>query len=388
MFQNIGGGRAKCRVCQPEIILKTPDGSTSALHRHALVKHKKEYERSKTVESTLQPTLQQFIQKKAVSATKKIALDKAVVEMICIDLEPISVVQKKGFAKVLQTSEPNYKLPSRQYITEKLLPDLYNKTMSEIKAALQISHAIALTTDLWTSCTTNSYMGLTGHFFNETTKELECKTLSCIEFDGRHTAAALKARLLEASNDFGVTDKTSAIVADGAANIKKALNDMNVPHFACFAHVLNLVVTHAVESTELLTELRAKVSKVVGLTKRSTTASEVLTKCQKTVGMTSILKLKQDVPTRWNSMYDMMARFHQLKSAINLFVAEYPSDSVSPFSPAEWKAIQALEEVLKPLLSVTKELSSEKYPSLSKVVPLTKSLMTFYRNQSQKVSST
>ncbi len=335
-----------------------------------------------------QPTLQSFLAKEKTydkSSVRKKELDKLAGSMICTDFLPLSIVEKQGFVRFVKALDPKYVLPSRKHLQKTLLPDLHNGITVELQRKLRTSSDVALTTDLWTSCSTESYMGVTAHYWDETANQLEAKVLACTKFEGKHTALALKTKLEGLIEDFGITEKIVAILSDNAANIQKALEDMNVPHLGCFAHSINLVATYAVNTSESMSELRKKVTRVVALTKKSTSASEAFEECQKRVGMKKTLRLKQDVPTRWNSTYDMFSRFLQLKDALNLFICEFPAESLVPFRLEEWQTIEAVTLVLKPLLDVTEEISVDKYPSVSKVVPLTKLLLNFYSEEIEKV---
>ena len=42
--------------------------------------------------------------------------------MIALDLQPFSIVEDVGFVRLIQQLEPPYKLPSRRYITESVIP--------------------------------------------------------------------------------------------------------------------------------------------------------------------------------------------------------------------------------------------------------------------------
>ena len=47
-----------------------------------------------------------------------------IAEMMALDYQPLSVVNDVGFTSLLQTIEPKYKVPSRKYFTENVLPKI------------------------------------------------------------------------------------------------------------------------------------------------------------------------------------------------------------------------------------------------------------------------
>ena len=89
-------------------------------------------------------------------------------EMIVKDLQPISIVEDRGFNTFVKTLDPHYRIPSRKHMMEGTIADLYNRCKEKVKAALQCAHSVVLTTDMWTSRTTEAYL---------TVSTGKCKTL-------------------------------------------------------------------------------------------------------------------------------------------------------------------------------------------------------------------
>ncbi|KAH7960196.1 hypothetical protein HPB49_017619 [Dermacentor silvarum] len=79
------------------------------------------------------------------------------------------------------------------------------------------------------------------------------------------------------------------------------------------------------------------------------------------------LEVVQDVPTRWNSEHQMMTRLLKLRKPITVKLLE--CDAVDNLTAAEWKRMTAAVKVLDPLAEATTELSGDKYPTLSQVIP-------------------
>ena len=84
------------------------------------------------------------------------------------------------------------------------------------------------------------------------------------------------------------------------------------------------------------------------------------------------------VATRWNSYYLMFERALELKSALVLYFVEYKIHDSLALNTEDWKLVEDFTKVLKPLYIVTKELSSEKNATLSKVIPMTNLLYQHY----------
>ncbi|CAK1587914.1 unnamed protein product [Parnassius mnemosyne] len=94
-----------------------------------------------------------------------------------------------------------------------------------------------------------------------------------------------------------------------------------------------------------------------------------------------ILKLKQDVATRWNSTYDMLHRFSSTKDAIIATIALIKPDLA--LTDYEWMIIQSVHPVLKMFYDVTVEVSGDKNISLAKVIPLCRIMLGHIRSRLQ-----
>jgi len=169
-----------------------------------------------------------------------------------------------------------------------------------------------------------------------------------------HTGENIASALSNIFNEWNISNKIVTIVSDNGANIKHAINDHLLKyHHPCVAHTLNLSVNESInKNTEFLRVLKI-CRAIVGHFKHSNIATEKLKEFQKQMGLPE-LKVKQDVSTRWNSSLNM----------------------ITDCSP-----------ILKPFESFTIELSGEKYPTLSLVIPLVKGLQYTVRKVRPKTDA-
>ena len=164
--------------------------------------------------------------------------------MIAIDMQPATIVEDTEFQSLVRLLDSRYQLPSRRHRVRSLLPDMYTTRALEIKRnLLQISH-VALTGDLWTSRTTESYLTITSHFVTST---WELKSLVL------ETFAASFQKIAE---EWGISRKVVAMVTDNAANVVAAVRHTGWTHVPCFAHTLNLVVSEEIKADTKIYQLR------------------------------------------------------------------------------------------------------------------------------------
>lgn len=196
---------------------------------------------------------------------------------------------------MIHTLEPRYKIPSRNHITNTCMPALYAKVEKELANA----ERVAIATDAWTSCATESYVTITAHHIAPDWK-LNVHVLQTRAFKGSHTGKNIGALLKQACTDWNLLDKEPALVTDNATNMVLAGVEAEMsPHLMCFAHTINLATQKAFK-VDTVARLLGRVRKVVGFFHRGVRAAEILKGKQKQLAL-PLHKLIQDVSTRWNS---------------------------------------------------------------------------------------
>lgn len=88
--------------------------------------------------------------------------------MIALDNEPLSLVERVGFQRLMATAVPHYRVPGRTYMTEKVVPDIYNRIWSKIQVSISQATAVSVTSDIWTCQHNNeSFLSFTAHWISE-----------------------------------------------------------------------------------------------------------------------------------------------------------------------------------------------------------------------------
>ena len=140
---------------------------------------------------------------------------------------------------------------------------MYNKIKNKVKQELSQAERVAITTDAWTSCVTNSYVTITAHHISPDW-ELRNHVLQIRVFNESHTGRNIGALLKEACADWNILDKDPALVTDNARNMLVAGVEAEMsPHLTCFAHTLNLASQKAFH-VDTTARLLGKIRRVVG----------------------------------------------------------------------------------------------------------------------------
>ncbi|KAK9521488.1 hypothetical protein VZT92_021289 [Zoarces viviparus] len=272
-FDLITPNKVRCLLCSKELGYNN-NASSMLRHYRALHQNKEETGASPS------------------QATRKQELDEALVSMIVKDTQPFSIVDDVGFRAFVSKLDPNCVLPTRQAL-KAMVEAKYESAKEKATAKVEKVAAVSLTSDMWTSINIDVYLAVTCHFVGEKTT-LSSVLLGVQAFPQSHTAvhiARVKASLME---EWGIVNKVTCMVTDGAPNMVACVRELKLRHHICIAHTLNLIVKKALDQQPVLSGIRAKARKLVGFFKSSTTAKEKLTQVQHHLGMAN-MKLMQEV---------------------------------------------------------------------------------------------
>ena len=148
----------------------------------------------------------------------------------------------RRFLEFVSRLNPKFNCPSEKTIRTRLIPDIFSKINSRVKCLLEthVTDYASLTTDLWTSCSHDSYISLTLHFLDESFNQ-KMAVLSCMSFEADHDAENVLAKIEEKLNEFSSRqEKIHLFVRDNAANMVAAFNLSSYNHVGCFLHILQV----------------------------------------------------------------------------------------------------------------------------------------------------
>ncbi|XP_031776790.1 uncharacterized protein LOC116415764 isoform X2 [Nasonia vitripennis] len=151
-------------------------------------------------------------------------VSNAILYMICKDMLPISIVEFEGFNKLMSLVAPLYKVPSKRTMTRNL-EARYEIMKNAFIQELENIPYYCLTADNWTDSSTQSYIGVTIHYLNNS--KMTGRTIGCFPLYENHTSEYLSKSIEKIFNDFKIKkEKITAMITDAAPNIKKACIDL------------------------------------------------------------------------------------------------------------------------------------------------------------------
>lgn len=198
--------RVKCGKCHTT--LSYNQGSTSSMLNHL--------ERVHTIHSAAnssqhdgasaskQPKLDSFLACKAMlpsSSAKATRLTNNIVKMVCLDLQPMSLVKDTGFRSLMAEAYTRFVIPTRKSLRNNVIPALYSAASTQVKMNIaaykenfRSNSLFGITTDGWTSSNTTSHLAYTLHIIED--YQLVSNVIGLAELSSKHTAHNLRAHLL------------------------------------------------------------------------------------------------------------------------------------------------------------------------------------------------
>ena len=158
---------AICNVCGSEI----PRGGSQQSHfnttnmiRHIRTRHRTQYAEYEKMNkpkltSLSSPSLSQPTVSDAFKVREPYSRDskkwkeitQKILELICLDEQPLSVKEDTGFRRLLPCLDPRYDPSGRKYLTDVCLPALYQTVYTHIDKLMKDSVHISFTSDTWSA---------------------------------------------------------------------------------------------------------------------------------------------------------------------------------------------------------------------------------------------
>lgn len=281
---------------------------------------------------------------------------KLLVRWLILTYQPLSVVEHEAFKTMLRSISAHLHVPTRREVVDELAV-LEHTARQGILESLK-GQMVALTEDAWTSAATQAFLSLTVHYLDEDFSPVSLP-LECTPFPGSHTADAIAAKTVEMLERNGIPmGNVSAMVADNAANQVAAGRLAPFDSIACVPHTLQLTAKKLLDQDEVF-DLLAITRKIVGAVKHSSLKGDELKAEQKAMGL-KVLRLLQDVKTRWASTYRHLLQLLLNKRAVNVLCSRHaaPANQRSKKSKTALITTAAISPASNPSPASTAQLTT------------------------------
>ncbi|KAL4564893.1 hypothetical protein LXL04_028969 [Taraxacum kok-saghyz] len=286
--------------------------------------------------------------------------------------QPFSVVDDELYVNMMKTASPFFEKVSRTTIKEDCFK-IYDHEKKRLKALLKSVSKISLTTDCWKSTHQKiEYMVVTGHFIDQNWR-LQKHVLSFVHVPpprgGNDIADAIykclkeweieeKIFTISVDNNASYNDKALKRLKEIFSRVRKLVCGGRLFHVRCCAHILNLLVRDGLGTIDsVIGEVREAIKYLNNSEARLQRFSDYAHQLQ-----IKDRKLVLDVPTRWNSTYDMLFVALKFKDVFPRFAESDPLFSHLPIDE-EWEHVECVCEILKVLRDCTTIISGSDYPT-------------------------
>lgn len=292
---------------------------------------------------------------------------------------PFSFVEYEGIRTVFDYISPELHLPCRNTVKSHIMRMYESEKLKMQEFLSRVKGRMCLTSDLWSSHTTDGYLALTAHFL-DSEWNLHKKILNFCHMPPPHTGNALAEKINSLLCDWGIDKNLFSITLDNASandsfveKLKTQLNYRGLLllsgkffHVRCCAHILNLIVQDGLKTID---DSVVKVRDSVKYIKGSMTRKHRFLECVEQVGLTKNKRaLRQDVSTRWNSTFLMLDSALYYRQALGHF-SLFDSDFKSCPTPEEWDRIEMISRFLGEFYELTSLFSGTKYATSNLFFP-------------------
>lgn len=293
---------------------------------------------------------------------------------------PFCMVEHEYFVDFIKSLRPSFAFKCRITTRKEILEMFEAKKKVMYDELKSVSNRISTTMDMWTSNQNKGYMCITAHWIDENWL-MQKRILRFIHVKGQHTGTRLASEFVKGVMSMNIEKKLFALTLDNASSndkcarevvteLNKLYNISKVPplicdgaffHVRCLCHILNLV---AQDGLKIIAYTVKNIRATIGIVKNSTLQWEEFQKCAAECDLNNNSSLPFDVPTRWNSTYDMLKQAIYYRRAFErlLFLHEDKYGYCAP-SAEEWDMAQSLCKCLEKFNDATVLFSGCLYPT-------------------------
>ncbi|KAM8952264.1 E3 SUMO-protein ligase ZBED1-like [Pelodytes ibericus] len=391
-YTKLGGAYVECNVCRKQLSFHN---STTTMREHLVRWHSSRSSSFPQIGEEQDFPSQEGAPKRprqalttkdmclSDSESRTVAITDLVLDMICQDLHPLSVVEDKGFGLLFGFLEPNFSLPSPIQLSG-LLWHRYTVMKQQLKCRLLEAQTIVLSVESWTSRSNHLCQGITASVIDGDW-QLARYMLETQHLHPSKVEDGLVGRLYSAAAEFGlpssvvscvVHDRSTSMLAYGPA-LKEIHGWDSV---CCAAHILQTCVREGLD----VHEVRETLSAVRGLISYFDQDAKAACSLEDKLETMNKARPVLDTETCWISTLQMCQNLLDVKWALLSMTEER---MVQNLPDQHWKLLQDLVPVLKTVWISTVFLQEEQNASISSLMPCVHGILNAFAGFSEDGSS-
>ena len=375
----------KCNICNEE--RKCTGNSTTTLWVHLSKEHSGEYEKIKKLaplkkptnksSNRIQPSVKDLISSNkpyGSKHSKQLKFDSNMEELIVGACLPFKVAENPAFRNLVNDLDPKIRVKARTTYSRRILKKgSIVKMKAKRKIVKDAASLVAFTTDLWEDSGKNTFASITSHYVNEDFELV--RVIPAIRyFDKRHRGPYIAEAVGEEIKSVSAgPNQSKFLVSDSCSNMenmRKQLVEEDIidTFFGCSVHKIQNCIKDANQEAKGVKNAMSKAKRLIKFIKKSTLATLQLKKACASTNHRS-LKLKTCLEIRWNSEYDAFKRLLYHQPCMDEMDRNRQLDKVSNsvLNRTEWRILEGLIDVLKPVKELTILLQVQSSPTINRL---------------------
>ncbi|KAM3912250.1 E3 SUMO-protein ligase ZBED1-like [Leptodactylus fuscus] len=393
-YTKLGDAYVECKVCRKQFSFHS---GTTMMREHLVRRHslrsigipptkeqpELDYPEQEGAVKRLRPAVPGNSLCPSVTESRPQVIASLVLEMICRDLHPLSIVEEKGFGLLLSYLEPHVDLPTATQLAD-MLWNKYTVVKQQLKCCLQSALSVVLSIVSWSDHSKKSCLSITANVIDNDWRL--CRYLLETQHVSQNkTDDNLTERLYSVLTEFGLSSNlVSCVVHDRSASMTAHAQSFKDTYgwasLCCTSHLLQLCVQAGLQVQEVKEALGAA-RELVSYFQEDFKAS-----CYLNAKLEAMNKPRLVVDTEqyWISTLEMCQSLLDLKWAILSILEEQGAKNLSD---QHWKLLQDLVPMLKTIWIATAFLQEEQNASISSLMPCIHGIFTTVGQISEGTSS-
>ena len=390
-FLEIQEGRhyVQCMLCDKKIPYSFKSKSCSDMAIHVVEKHYTELDDNNIGIFSKEDYA------KCINADEKTKLlNLTYLAFILTSHSPFAISDNTFLNKFVSLLNKEYKIPSRNTISNTLIPMTVKTVKDKIKDEIKISKSFCCTIDGWeTPYNRKSFLSFTIHYIKDMKMVNRCLKLS--RFEESHTGENIKKFINDTMEEYGIP-KPTLILSDNANNMKAAIRESGNLWIGCPCHKLATCLKKATENSSEINQTVNKFKRISYRFKNTLSLNNSLEKLQREQN-SNIINVLIPPETRWFCEIFTCERVIKLSNNLNKCINEYKNDNMSELQLDIFKSDYIIQEneielvsffidIIKPIYEKSMDLSSENTCSMAYLIPSIKSILNDLKNMKSNLN--
>ena len=394
LFNDLREGKfhLKCLLCKTTIPYHLSSKSCSEMFTHLITSHSEHFGNYKKIDKKEYCSYSKN-DDEYINRTHFL-----LASMLISTHSSFNLIENDFFVDFIKHINDKVILPSRNTLTEKIIPDMVSKIKEKIKNEISECESICLSIDGW-SCNFNfqKFLSLTCHFLKG--NQIISRVLKLQPYFESETSENLAVFIKDCVTEWNLERFGKlCILSDNANNIISAIEISGNERIGCCCHRFDLVIESTIKDLDIFEKLMKKCQRIAVKFKNSSKYHNLLYKVQEEIyGFT--INVICESETRWFTYLDVMERIISnaqilngiLEAEIELMDDErlkecYKEDYI--LTESEIDLINFFIKLFNKMRNEAIELSSESICTLSYIIPSIKMLIGYYENEKVNLEET